>query len=155
MPSYATVKALAENFMVKEGPWGVASLAISQAQVAMKLGVNDATTGSNQNTAIVAPYTGTIVGIAYQLNTNKTAGALSCSPTIGGTEVASTHPLYRVAMGNAVQVVQKLSDGSAAGSRFVVGNLLGVKVTTDGSFAPAASADILAWLLVVYEGAQP
>lgn len=155
MPGYPSDPFASQLPQALLGPWGAASLAISQAQVALKLGVNDATTGTNQNTDIQAPFAGSIVGIYYQLNTNKTAGALSVSPTINGTEIASTVPLYRTAMGNTIRKASKAADGGTPGLRFNAGDFLGAKVTTDGSFAPAGSADLHVYLVVVFEQVQP
>lgn len=137
------------------GPWGAISIAISQAQVALKLGTNDATTGTNKNTDIQMPYAGWIVGITFQLDTGpKTAGALQCSPTIGGTEVASTNALYRVAMANSGRIASKLCDAGLPGLGFVAGNVLGIKVTSDGSFAPSGTNDLHAYLWVVCANVQ-
>lgn len=141
---------------VPVGPFGAASLAISQVQVALKLIVNDATTGSNLNIDMFMPYAGEVVGIAYQLNTNKVAGALSVSPTLGAAgaaaaEVAATSALYRLAMANATRFISKFRTLSESGLRFKAGDNIGAKVTTDGSFAPAASADLLVWLYVAWE----
>lgn len=152
-PSEPTVSQIAGPMLI--GPFGVAAIALSQAAVAMKFGVNDATTGSNLNTGMPMPYAGSIVGIVEVMNTNKTAGVLGISPTINGTEIGSTIPLYRQAMANTALKVTKNVDGGQPGLRFNAGDVIGAKITTDGSFAPSASADILCWLMVMFEQFQP
>lgn len=130
--------------------WGQPNVAISQTAVALKTFTNAATTGALDVTDIVAPWAGSIVGISYNLETNKTAGALSLSPTINGTEVASTNVLYRVAMANTTRTAHKIVDGQSTGLRFAAGDQLGFKLTTDGSFAPT-TADLMAIMYVVFE----
>jgi hypothetical protein len=134
--------------------FGQVNVAISQAQVALKINVNDATSGSLNLTDHLAPYAGSIVGITARLGANKTAGGLSVSPTINGTEVASTTPLYRVAMANGTPKLAKTVDAQTPGLRFNANDLIGARITTDSSFAPAGAQDIEVIVWVLYEGIQ-
>ncbi len=134
--------------------WGFsqAAVAASQAQVAIKMIFNDATTGSNKNIDQVMLQGGTIVGISYNLDTNKTAGVLGISPTVNGNEPASTNLLYRLALGNAARKQYKLVT-ALQGIPFAAGDLVGAKITTDGSMAPT-TADLVVTLWVVFNGVQ-
>jgi hypothetical protein len=127
-----------------------AAVAASQAQVALKVNVNDATSGSLNITGIPAQWPGSLTGISAVLTANKTAGVFGVSPTVAGTEVGSTSPLYRAAIANSAKQVVKNCDAQLPGHRFNQGDLLGVKITTDGSYAPTTS-DLLVILTVTYE----
>lgn len=144
LPTYQLAKEL----------YSQAAIAISQAQVKLKTNFNDATTGSLKVTDIVQPFAGSIVGVTLTMDTNKTAGLLQVSPSINGTEVASTTPLYRVAMANAAKTKSVFSDAQVQGQRFNAGDTIGAIITTDSNLLPAASADLYAEIWVVYDFVQ-
>lgn len=156
MPRLPSEPIFAQYHMQMYEGFGVHNLAISQAQVALKRGVNDATSGTLLNVGVAAQNSGYIVGMSANLLAIKTAGVLQLSPSIAAAEVASTTPLYRVAMASATpSVINIFCDYGAPGQAFTKGQLLGLMVTTDGSFAPNGSADLDAQLWVIYDPIQP
>lgn len=150
MPSLPSVPEMSEYHRDKID-FGQAAIAKSQTAVALKLNVNEATTGSMNITGVPAQFDGSIVGLTVILSTNKTAGVMTFTPTINGTAITTPAALTAVAMGNAVKQVVANADAQQPGARFKQGDLLGIKMTTDGSYAPDGTADGVAWLHVVYE----
>jgi hypothetical protein len=140
--------------MVVYAGWAQKAVAINQAQVALFINVNDATSGALLNTGYTMPLAGSIVGIAANLQNALTHVTLQLSPTIGGSEVGSTTPLYRVSMPIGA-VLYKMCDAQTPGLRFAAGAVLGIKITTDANLLPAGSADLNAQLLVMFEGYEP
>jgi hypothetical protein len=91
------------------------------------------------------PWDGSVVGIAYQLAADKTAGVLEFNPSING--VAST---FGVAAGDDAD------HGSAVQAhgrtRFKKGDALGCTYSSDAALLPAASADVMVEVYVVFDG---
>jgi hypothetical protein len=152
MPNLANDE-IASGYVLTSLPFGQAQAGASQAAVALKLNVNAATSGSLNITGVPALLAGSIVGITVIMTANKTAGAMSYTPTINGTAITTPASLVAVAMANATKQINVAVDAQQAGARFKAGDLLGVKITTDGSYAPTTN-DVFVLLHVMYEAVQ-
>lgn len=86
---------------------------------------------------------GSIVGIGWRLNDAVSAGTVSVRPTKNGTNCTLT--------GTSTSASNQ-SGGAATQATgvdtYVSGDLIGVKITTDGLFAPSGTANIEIWLEV-------
>lgn len=157
MPSIESIPAFAQYQEQKYG-FAVHNLAISQSQVALKRGVNDATSGALLNVGVPAAFNGWVIGITANLLAVITHSLLALSPSIAAAEIASAHPLYRVPMAVATpSVITQFCDAVQPGGvgAFTKGQLLGLMVTTDANFLPNGSADLDAELWVLYDTYQP
>ena len=152
MPSLPN-DGMASAYPLKYFSYGQAQSAASQSAVALKLNVNAATSGSLNITEIPMPFAGSIVGITAALTANKTAGVMTFAPTINGTALASGTGLSAVAMANATKGINKMIDANVSGARFAAGDTVGVKLTTDGSYAPTTN-DLYVMVWVVFDKAQ-
>lgn len=144
---------IAAGFAVKSFAFGQSQAAASQAAVALKRNVNAATSGSLNITGVVMPVAGSIVGVTIVTSANKTAGVCTVAPTINGNALAAATGLSAVALANAALKAYKTIDAQTSGARFVAGDLIGVKLTTDGSYLPT-TLDIEVIVYVVFEGLQ-
>ncbi len=155
MPNLVSESIFAQ-FMAVTLDFDQANVAISQTAVALKMnaGFNATVVNALDVVGMTALANGSIFGLTIQTDTNKTAGVLTVTPTINGTAIAAPAALVAVPLVNATQKAFVLTAGQQAGARFVAGDLIGVKMTTDGSFAPT-TMDIRVRLFVVYEFVQP
>lgn len=87
---------------------------------------------------------GYITGLAVQLAAAKTAGTLTFSVTVNGTEVDLSVTVADDATGGVANV-------NAGEIHFSAGDLIGVSYTSDGSMLPAGSNDAMADVYLVYE----
>lgn len=126
--------------------FGQSQAAANQAAVALKRNVNAATSGSLNITGVVMPFAGSIIGVTVNTSANKTAGVATVAPTINGTALASGTGLSAVALANAAAKASKMIDAQVSGARFNAGDLVGVKLTTDGSYLPTT----LDWEVIIY-----
>jgi hypothetical protein len=119
--------------------FGQANVAISQSDVQLV---------GNQTAGYVMPFAGEIVAVTYLLSANKTAGVMTVGPTVGGTEVASLRVTAANAAASGRSVVKRLTATFAAGAE------IGVELTTDANFLPAASAElnVVVWVILSLEG---
>lgn len=114
---------------------------------------------SDAPTGIVAGRAGEIVGIAYRVNAAISAGGASAAqlqasvaPAATGTPAAKGN-LFNVASGGAQnasfdETQGDVTQGPSKGAiSFNEGDILGVQLTTSGTFAPT-TADLDAWLLI-------
>lgn len=152
MPNIPT-EPVAAAFQQEHFSFAVSQLAISQNAVALKRNVNAATSGALNITSVVAQFAGSIVGVRLNSTANKTAGAASVTPTINGTAISTPASLVAVAWVNATLKINKQVDAQQVGARFNAGDLIGVKITTDGSYAPTTN-DVEVIVDVVYENVQ-
>ena len=148
-------ESIFSSFYARTLTFAVASVAQSQTAVAMKVNVNDATSGSLKPLGFVAQHDGSIVGMTISLDVIKTAGVLTATPTINTTAITKPAALVAAALGNTVKVAVVNTDGQQIGARFKSGDIIGVKYTSDGSLLPNGSADLLIEVEIVYEGVQP
>lgn len=149
---------LPENFGQTPFPtetlsFAVSQMPISQTDVAMKRNVNAATSGALNITSVVARYNGSIVGIRLNSTANKTAGVMSVTPTINGTKITAPAQFVAALWANATLKINLQGLAQQPGARFNAGDLIGVKYTTDGSFAPTTN-DVEVDIDIVYEGVQ-
>lgn len=143
------IKALA-NRVERVGVFRQDNVAAGQAGVALTLNAVDA----NAPTSIVAPRAGRIVGVTARSNADLTAGTAQFAATINGVAQAEIATLSDLVQ----QQVKRFNTPVA----FVEGDLLGVKITTDGALAPATaemfSDLVIEWgsdSLVVQDGLAP
>ncbi len=121
------------------GPFIQENVAASQTDVALDLGLASA------RTSLPAVRPGSITGVVVRSAGARSAGTLTVEPTINGTGTGLTAVL------NASNTTAKATTQPACLDAFVAGDALGVKITTDGSWAPT-TADITV-LIEVAEGA--
>lgn len=116
--------------------------AVAASQSAVALTVAEVTSAAgNAATSYCMPWAGQIVGISLSLSAAGTAGNLSVAPTKGGT--ALTDPVA------AVTTAAFASDTALrGGNTFAANDLIGAKLTTDGSW-DGTSADIVVVVFVV------
>lgn len=145
---------IAAAFQEQYYSFGQSQAAASQSAVALKRNVNAATGGSLNITDAVMPHAGSIVGVTIKTSANKTAGVATVAPTINGTALAAATGLSAVALANAAAKAVAMIDAQTPGARFNAGDLVGVKLTTDGSFAPT-TLDVEVIVYVEFEGMQP
>lgn len=104
------------------------NVAANQAGVALTYGAVSAGT----LTSYVAPRAGKIIGLTWQLSAAITAGVATVQATKGGTGLGVSASVVSAATVSAV--VDQTTEQA-----FAEGDLLGVKVTTDGSASPTTS----------------
>lgn len=115
------------------GNWEQQNVPVSQASVALKLNAD--------NAEIVLPYAGSIMAISVAATEARSAGTLTVKPTINGTEKAISAVL------NATNTQFKHTTQAKDTETFVAGDRLGVKITTDSTWAPTTSDIIVTiWL---------
>jgi hypothetical protein len=134
-------------------PFSQAAVAASQTAIALKTNVNDATSGSLNITGVPMPAAGSIVGISAVLTANKTAGNFNLTPTLNGSAITTPSTLVSVPIATSALKVSKLVDAQQIGARFNAGDLIGVKLTTDGSYAPTTN-DLYVLVFVLFENVQ-
>jgi hypothetical protein len=121
-----------------------ADLAVSQDDAALHR-VATSITAKIDAVEAVMPWAGSVVGIAYKLAANKTAGALTFNPSINGMAAAfGVVAADDVDHGSAVQ-----AHGRA---RFKAGDRLGCMYSSDADLLPAASNDVMVDVYVVFDG---
>lgn len=105
-----------------------ANVAASQTAVALK-------EGTNQVTGISMPFSGEILSVSANLSGAATAGTLTASVTVGGTADADTATAITTETAK-VTIVPRTK------AAFVAGDLLGVKITTSGTW-DGTTADLV------------
>jgi hypothetical protein len=95
------------------------------------------------NREYVLPYAGSIVGIGVASSEARTAGTLTVDATVNGTKSGLTAVLDGTNTQFHTATQAKDTDTFAAGNR------LGVKFTTDGTWAPT-TADIVVTVVIEY-----
>lgn len=113
--------------------WFQDNVAASQAAVALVI--------ANARTEIPMPVGGSIVGIAVWSNAARTAGTLTVDATIDGTVTGCQAVL------DGTNTQTDTGSQAAGLDLFTPGQRIGVKITTDGSWAPT-TADIDVAVLV-------
>lgn len=113
----------------------------SQTSVALEVLGNDAADGSLPEYQL--PFDGAIVRIQINANANRTAGTLTVTPTVNGTEQTLSARLDADVTQRDIQTQATQSEPMGA-----IGRRLGVKITTDAGWLPT-TADILVtvWVL--------
>lgn len=152
MPSLPTSGAFPEYY-AEVLEFSQANVAASQSAVAMKLLGTGATNGTNDATAYPAWFAGRICGIQIINSADKGAGTLTVCPTIGGTAITAPTTLVNAAIA-AAATPANLRVEYSNGKEFAAGDLLGCKITTDGSW-DATTIDIVVRVFVIYKRVQP
>ena len=100
---------------------------------------------------IVMPFAGSIVRTTLQASAARSAGTLTAEPTINGTK-AVANDLDLALDGTNAQKHYASVAPNTTNLKFVAGDELGVKLTTDGDWAPTTS-DIEFTMFVVFDKA--
>ena len=100
----------------------------------------------NSRTEVPMPSPGHLVGIVVYSNAARVAGTLTVDATINGTVTGLTAVL------DGTNTQTKATRQAQNSDKYTIGQRLGVKITTDGSWSPT-TADIDVALLVVSDGA--
>ena len=87
---------------------------------------------------------GNIVGISISSNDARTAGTLTVKPTINGTESTTLSAALNATDTQYAYAIQEFTKDN-----FLAGQRLGVKITTDGSWAPT-TADIVVNMTILH-----
>lgn len=124
------------NVTVSLGSWQQVNVSASQSNVDLNL------LGSSTNLFLVVPFAGNIVSMSLASNAARSGGTLTVKPTINGAESTTLSAVLNAATTTTTYSVQ-VPDGDA----FFAGDLIGVSVTTDGSWAPT-TADIVVTLFI-------
>jgi len=110
-----------------------ANVAASQSAVALK-------EGTNQVTGHTMPFAGEVLAVTANLSAAGTAGTLSVSATVGGTADADTTVAITTQTAKTTIVPRSKCALNA-------GDLLGVKVTTNGTW-DGTTADLVVTVFV-------
>ncbi len=116
------------------------NVAASQSAVALNL----SKTG-DAFTEVLMPYAGSIVGIAVYSNAARTADTLTVDATINGSVTGLQAVL------DGTNTTKNSSTQAIAADAFSAEDLIGVKITTGGSWTPT-TADIAVWVIVSLNG---
>jgi hypothetical protein len=126
--------------------FGQTDLAVSQTDVQLVTAIGES---AQANDGYTLPWAFDVVGISYQLTAAVTAGAGGIGATINGTEDTDT-TLAFLADSTTVKGYLRVPRGKASG---VAGDVLGVELTTNGSFAPITTDLVVTvWVLAYIEG---
>lgn len=151
MPTILTEASLAE-YQIARYMFSQANVAASQTAAALTVLGTGATNGTNDVTGIPAEWNGRICYLALINTIDKGAGTLTIVPTIAGTAITAPTALVNLAIAAAATpATAKVEYGS--GAPFTVGQLLGVKITTNGAW-DATTADLVVVMGVVYYPVQ-
>jgi len=118
--------------------WADQNVSASQTSAAMNL------LGTSDNTEVVMSAPGNIVGISISSNDARTAGTLTVKPTINGTESTTLSAALNATDTQYAYAIQEFTKDN-----FLAGQRLGVKITTDGSWAPT-TADIVVNMTILH-----
>ena len=110
-----------------------ANVAATQSEVALK-------EATNQNTGLTMPFSGEVIAVTATLSAAATAGTATVSATIGGTIDTDTSCAVTTQTGKSTIVPRDKAT-------FVAGDVLGVKITTSGTW-DATTADLTVTVLV-------
>jgi hypothetical protein len=117
-------------------PFGQAAVTANQAAVALTYGAV-----ASHITAVPLPWNYDIVGLSFDLSAAGTAGVFTIDPTIGGTAKTAGRITVGTAVSNYLRIPREVIRGS-------MGDLLGVKVTTNGSWDGTSSKlGVVLWVL--------
>jgi hypothetical protein len=142
-----TRESFSDGFVFTALDWVQAQVAASQTAVAMPIEASRATNGASLVTERVMPWAGSVVGMSARVSTAAGAGTCKVEVTVNGT--AQTYGLLTI---DAAQNARLTIDADRC--RFVAGDRLGVKITTNGAWNGITS-DLAATLFVLFEGVQP
>ena len=121
------------------------NLAASQTDAALTVS-EVASAAGNAVSGISVPFNGEIVAVSYDTSAAATAGTLTITATVGGTKKTATAQTVTTATGGYGRIAR----GSVP---LVAGNVVGVKITTDGSWdATTADLAVTVWVLLALEG---
>lgn len=123
--------------------FGQDTVAASQSAAALQVAICEA---SQINTGYTMPFNYEVVAVSFQLSAAGTAGVFTIDPTVGGTAKTAG----RLTVGTAASGYQRTSREKIRG---VAGDVLGVKITTDGSWDGTSSdLSVVVWVLLHLDG---
>ena len=118
-------------------PFGFSRQNVAASLSAVALNIQ----GSSDNTEYVMPYAGSIIGISIAANAARSAGTLTVDATIDGSVTGLQAIL------NASNTQYHYGTQAKDSDAFTAGQRVGVKITTDASWAPT-TADIVVTIFV-------
>lgn len=119
--------------------FGQDTVAASQSAVALQSVICEA---SQTNTGYCMPFNYDIVAVSFVLSAAGTAGVFTIDPTIGGTAKTSA----RLTVGTSAGNYQRTNREKVRG---VAGDIIGVKITTDGSWDGTSSdLGVTVWVVL-------
>ena len=139
--------SFSDGFVFTALDWVQAQVAASQAAVAMPIEASRATNGASLVTERVMPWAGSVVALSARASTAAGAGLCKVEVTVNGTVQA-----YGALTIDTNQNARLTIDADRV--RFVAGDRLGVKITTNGVWNGTTS-DLAATAFVLFEGVQP
>src|SRR5690349_6166330 len=100
--------------------------------------------GDSALTQITMPFSGSIVAISVACENARAAGTATFKPTINGTESSTLSAVL-----NGTNTQYAYGTQAAGIDSFAAGQRVGVKVTTDGSWAAGTtpSVDVEVWIV--------
>jgi hypothetical protein len=117
--------------------FGQNDVAASQTAVALTL-----SNGGDEHIGITMPFDGAIVAVAYTLSVAGSAGVFTIVPTINTTAAVAA---YQQTVGTTTKGNLRIQREAV---KFVRGDVLGVKITTDGSWnGVTADLDVILYAL--------
>lgn len=121
------------------GPFYQENVTASQTNV--QLNVFDGG-GATPRDYVLPVRAGSITGVVVRTSTGRTAGTLTVEPTVNAAGTGLTAVL------NGTNTITKATTQAAGSDTFVAGDKLGVRITTDGTWAPTTD-DIEVYIEVV------
>lgn len=121
--------------------FGQAAATASQSGVALTFGAV-----ASHVTGMPAAWYYEVVGMSFDLSAAGTAGVFTIAPTVGGTAKTANQITVGTAASGYIRIPREKLRGNA-------GDVLGVKVTTDGSWDGTGSKlGVVLWVLFHLEG---
>jgi len=128
------------TYQLQRIPFSISQLGASQTAIALKMNANAATSGALNVLGLPMPFAGSIVAVSISMTANKTAGVLSITPTINTTAITNPSALTAAVVANTTKTMYAVADAySGASARFKAGDIIGCKLTSDGSYAPTTN----------------
>lgn len=135
-------------YTVTLGPWYAFNVAGTATTTMLLKYLSGSTTVSSTATTIRAGRVGEIVGMFLVANDARTAGTAILKPTIGGSPSSFASDAVVLDGSTATQMTQFVAPGGGVAIASG-GNQLGCQIVTSG-FTPAASVEMIAWMVVRY-----
>ena len=123
-------------------PFYIADAAASQSAVVLSFPGEATATDMGQ---VPIPWAGSIVGISVAVEAARTAGTLTLNPTINGTATAQSVVI------NASNTQYNSSKYARQAYPITAGQRVGIKMTTDASWAAGTTPSVLGHVFVHIE----
>jgi hypothetical protein len=135
-------------YTVTLGPWYAFNVAGTATTTMLLKYLSGSTTVSSTATTIRAGRVGEIVGMILVANDARVSGTAILKPTIGGSPSSFASDSVVLDGSTTTQMTQFVTPGGGVAIASG-GNQLGCQIVTSG-FTPAASVEMIAWMVVRY-----